>query len=82
VTTALEMPNTRAPTATPAALRLERERAARGTRVDYPIYSPLAQDNADQLEAFAAGGAPGARSPRSRGRSSSGCPSARSFAGA
>lgn len=56
VTTVLEMPNTRPPTATPEALRLKQERAARGARVDYGIYGLLAQDNADQLEALAAGG--------------------------
>jgi dihydroorotase len=38
------------------ALRLKQERAARGARVDYGIYGLLAQDNADRLEALAAGG--------------------------
>lgn len=52
----LELPNTRPPTPTPERLRLKRERAARGVRVDYEIYGLLARDNADQLEALAAGG--------------------------
>ncbi|HXH82033.1 MAG TPA: allantoinase AllB [Candidatus Tectomicrobia bacterium] len=56
VTTVLEMPNTRPPTATPEALRLKQERAARGARVDYGLYGLLGADNADRLEALAAGG--------------------------
>lgn len=53
VTTVLEMPNTRPPTATVEALQLKQRCAARGAHVDYGIYGLLAQDNADQLAGLA-----------------------------
>lgn len=53
VTTVLEMPNTRPPTATVEALQLKQRCAARGARVDYGIYGLLAQDNAGDLAGLA-----------------------------
>jgi dihydroorotase len=53
VTTVLEMPNTRPPTATVEALELKQRCAARGARVDYGIYGLLAQDNLAELEGLA-----------------------------
>ena len=56
VTTVLEMPNTRPPTATVEALQLKQRCAARGARVDYGIYGLLAQDNLHELPGLAAHG--------------------------
>jgi dihydroorotase len=56
VTTVLEMPNCRPPTATVEALRLKQERAAAKARVDYGIFGLLAQDNLEALPKLAAHG--------------------------
>ncbi len=53
VTTVLEMPNTRPPTATVDALRLKQERAAQKAHVDYGLYALLGQDNLAELPALA-----------------------------
>ncbi len=53
VTTVLEMPNTRPPTATVEALALKQRCAARGARVDYGIFGLLGQDNLDALAGLA-----------------------------
>ncbi len=53
VTTVLEMPNTRPPTATVDALKLKQERAAQKAHVDYGIYGLLGQDNLGELPALA-----------------------------
>lgn len=53
VTTVLEMPNTRPPTATVDALRLKLERAAQKAHVDYGIYGLLGQDNLAELPVLA-----------------------------
>ncbi len=59
VTTVLEMPNTRPPTATVEALALKQQCAARGAHVDYGIYGLLAEDNLDALPELAARGVVG-----------------------
>lgn len=56
VTTVLEMPNCRPPTATLEALRLKQERAAAKARVDYGIFGLVARDNLAELPKLAAGG--------------------------
>ncbi len=56
VTTVLDMPNTRPPTATPEALALKQERAARKAHVDYGLFGLIAQDNVAVLPALAARG--------------------------
>lgn len=55
VTTVFEMPNTKPPTGTVAALQLKLE-AAKQAYVDFGIYGLLAEDNIDQLEALIEGG--------------------------
>ena len=59
VTTVLDMPNSRPPTATVPALRLKQERAAAKARVDYGIFGLLARDNLAELPALAAAGVVG-----------------------
>jgi dihydroorotase len=59
VTTVLEMPNTRPPTATLEALVLKQTLAAAKARVDYGIFGLLAQDNLAELPKLAAGGVVG-----------------------
>ena len=56
VTTVLDMPNTRPPTATPEALALKQERAARKAHVDYGLFGLIGEDNLAALPALAAGG--------------------------
>lgn len=59
VTTVLDMPNSRPPTATVPALRLKQERAAAKARVDYGIFGLIARDNLAELPALAAAGVVG-----------------------
>ena len=53
VTTVLEMPNCRPPTATVEALQLKQSRAARSAYVDYGLFGLITQDNLDELTALA-----------------------------
>ena len=54
VTTVLEMPNTRPPTGTVAALKLKQDIAARQAYVDYGIYGLLDENNLGELDALIA----------------------------
>ena len=59
VTTVLEMPNTRPPTGTLAALKEKQAIAARQAYVDYGIYGLLDEENIGELEALVDAGVSG-----------------------
>jgi len=59
VTTVFEMPNTRPPTGTVAALKIKQKAAAAQAHVDYGIYGLLDENNIDVLVDLIAGGVAG-----------------------
>jgi dihydroorotase len=59
VTTVLEMPNTRPPTASAALVEAKRELAEAKAYCDFGLYGLLAQDNVDQLAPMARAGVVG-----------------------